>query len=282
MFKKALFATDLSPASFSMIKCTCLQVLADLGTTECILAMCMDGGTFNPVVFQQAQGVFEQWMEEQKKLLEKNGFKTTTDICSECPGKGIPHLADKNRCDYIVLGSQGESVIKNFLLGTVTFDVLQNSSVPVFLFRLKPSENLPETITCCSGTQDLLDCVLFPTDFSENAECAFQIVLELVSKGCRKVVLSHVQEDRRIKPHLEHKLEEFNRIDSERLEEMKKRVQSVAPVIIETRLSQGSAVHEILRIAQEDKASLLVMGIRGRSNIKEFFLGSISQNVDAP
>jgi nucleotide-binding universal stress UspA family protein len=279
MFEKALFATDLSSASFSMIGCTCLQALVNLGTEECVLAMCVDGGTFSSVAFQQTRGVFEQWMDEQKKLLENHGFKTATDICADAPAKGIPRLADKNRCSYIVLGSQGESAIKNFLLGSVTFDILQNSTVPVFLFRLKPSDTIPESVTCCSCTENLLDCVLFPTDFSENAEHAFQVVLELVRKGSRKVVLHHVQEDRRIKPHLEHRLEEFNRIDSERLDEMKKRLSEAGPVSVETRISRGAAVHEILQLAGEAGASLLVMGTRGRSNVKEIFLGSISQNV---
>lgn len=281
MFEKALFATDLSAASFSMINCDCLKALLKLGTEECVLAMCMEsGGTFNSVVFDQTKKVFEQWMEEQKALLERHGFRTTVAVCGEhSPAKGIPLLAEKKGCGFIVLGSQGDGFLKNFFLGSVVFEIVHHATVPVLLFRLHAEESAPDAITCCSGAGDLLEHVLFPTDFSANAETAFQTVMELLRKKCAQITLLHIQEDRRIKPHLEHKLEEFDRIDMERLQELRRRILATAPAETEIVLSRGSAVHETLRYAEEKSVSLIVMGTRGRGNLKDALLGSVSQNV---
>lgn len=279
MFRKALFATDLSAASFAMINCSCLEVLRQLGTEECVLGMCIDGGTYNAAVFEQTRLVFEQWLEKQKVLLEKQGLKTRIHVCGESPAKGIPRLAESRRCSYIILGSQGHGIAKDILMGSVAVEILHNATVPVLLFHLKTEDEVPENIHCCSLSDNILGHVLFPTDFSPNAEHAFGYLLEIAKKGAGKITLLHIQEDRRIKPHLEHRLEEFNRIDTERLEALKKRIDEVSRTEVEARLTQGSAVTEILETATAGHVSMIMMGTRGRSNLAGIFMGSVSQNV---
>jgi nucleotide-binding universal stress UspA family protein len=66
--------------------------------------------------------------------------------------------------------------------------------------------------------------VLFPTDFSENADHAFAYVEKLAAEGARRVTLLHVQGRARIDPYLMHRLEEFDQIDLARPEEMRKRL----------------------------------------------------------
>lgn len=280
MFRKALFATDLSAASFAMINCSCLEVLQQLGTEECILGMCIDGGTYNAAVFEQTRLVFEQWLEKQKVLLEKQGLKTRIQVCGESPAKGVPRLAESKGCSYIILGSQGHGIAKDVLMGSVALEILHNATVPVLLFHLKAAgDEVPENIHCCSLTDNVLGHVLFPTDFSSDADHAFEYLLEIAKKGANRITLLHIQEDRRIKPHLEHRLEEFNRIDTERLEVMKKRIGDVAPAEVEIRLAQGSAVREILETATLGLVSMIVMGTRGRSSLAGIFMGSVSHNV---
>lgn len=279
MFRKALFATDLSAASFAMINCSCLEVLHQLGTEECVIGMCIDGGTYNAAVFEQTRLVFEQWLEKQKVLLEKQGMKTRIQVCGESPAKGIPRLAESKGCSYIILGSQGHGIAKDVLMGSVALEILHNATVPVLLFHLKTGDEVPENIHCCSLSDNLLDHVLFPTDFSSNAGHAFEYLLEIAKKGANRITLMHIQEDRRIKPYLEHRLEEFNRIDTERLEAMKKRIGDVARAEVEIRLAQGSAVREILETATLGLVSMIVMGTRGRSSLAGIFMGSVSHNV---
>jgi nucleotide-binding universal stress UspA family protein len=48
---------------------------------------------------------------------------------------------------------------------------------------------------------------------------------------------------------------------------------------VETRLRQGVPAEELLRAASDEKADLMVLGSRGLSEVRAFFLGSVSDKV---
>jgi nucleotide-binding universal stress UspA family protein len=50
-------------------------------------------------------------------------------------------------------------------------------------------------------------------------------------------------------------------------------------VLVETRLRQGVPAEELLRAAVDEKVDLIVLGSRGLSQVKAFFLGSVSDKV---
>jgi nucleotide-binding universal stress UspA family protein len=62
------------------------------------------------------------------------------------------------------------------------------------------------------------------------------------------------------------------------LEDGKRRVEANG-VDVETRLEEGHAVEEIVRLSKEGGYDLIVMGARGISRIREILLGSVSESV---
>jgi nucleotide-binding universal stress UspA family protein len=48
---------------------------------------------------------------------------------------------------------------------------------------------------------------------------------------------------------------------------------------VETRLKQGVPAEELLRAAVDEKVDLIVLGSRGLSQVRAFFLGSVSDKV---
>src|SRR5690554_1262546 len=74
----------------------------------------------------------------------------------------------------------------------------------------------------------LVHHILLPTDFSDFSEEAFQYLKEMEVK-LPKVTLLHVQDEIKIGKHLNFKLEEFNKIDTQRLIRLKKALQSAHP-----------------------------------------------------
>jgi len=50
-------------------------------------------------------------------------------------------------------------------------------------------------------------------------------------------------------------------------------------VLVETRLRQGVPAEELLRAAADEKVDLIVLGSRGLSQVRAFFLGSVSDKV---
>jgi len=98
----------------------------------------------------------------------------------------------------------------------------------------------------------------------------------LVQRGCRAATLAHVHDKSRIDPYLVHRLPEFNRKDSARLEKRKRRLLELGAQQVELHLAYGSPATELLRLCQQQPHTLIVMGTQGKGFFKELFLGSVS------
>ncbi len=274
MFSKALVATDLSPASLAVVGC--VGGLRALGTSECVLVHCFD---IRQVVSfpQQIKEYIEGTLGEHKQRLEAQGFAATVKAVPGLPQVEVPRVAEKEGCSLIVVGSHGHNLGSEILLGSVAFAVIHHASMPVLILRLTTADNGQPT--CVTGKCAFLDHVLYPTDFSDNAEHAFTCVQSLVKSGARRVTLLHVQDKTRLGKHLEHRLEEFNEIDRGRLERLKDQLEENGATDVRIELPYGSPTAEILERAREGRAGLVVLGTQGRGFIGELFVGSVSHNV---
>jgi nucleotide-binding universal stress UspA family protein len=163
-------------------------------------------------------------------------------------------------------------------LGGVASEVIHNAKRPVLLAHLKITD-AKDQVRCEAICGNMMEHILYPTDFSDNAENAFAYVKELAQSAAKRVTLLHVQDKVRIGKHLEHRLEEFNRIDRERLERMKSALTQSGGAEVETAIVYGMPVSEILKKVRENGVTLIVMGSQGRGYISELFLGSVSHNV---
>lgn len=49
---------------------------------------------------------------------------------------------------------------------------------------------------------------------------------------------------------------------------------------VETRILEGQVIHrEIIKVAEENHADLIIIGSHGRTGLKKFFLGSVAQSL---
>ncbi len=126
---------------------------------------------------------------------------------------------------------------------------------------------------------DLSKRILFPTDFSDNAERAFAYVEKMAETGVHHITLLHVQDRERIEPHLQDRLEEFNSIDRARLDRLATSLRSRATATVAIEIAYGSPIREIVNRANAQADTMIVMGSQGRGRIPETFLGSVSHQV---
>ena len=133
---------------------------------------------------------------------------------------------------------------------------------------------------CAEGTcANYLENILYCTDFSDTTQHAFEYVEGVVEAGCKRVTLMHVQDKSRIDKHLAHKLDEFNRIDAERLAMRKERLARKGATDIQVRMPYGTPTEEIVNELETGHYSLVVMGSQGRGFVRQLFLGSVSHNI---
>lgn len=121
--------------------------------------------------------------------------------------------------------------------------------------------------------------VLHPTDFSPRAEYAFRLAWALARDYQARLVLLHVAEPAPIIAG-EGVVMPPTAID---LDELRRRLESVAApeagVPIERRVVEGETVAEILRVAEETKADLLVVGTHGRTGLGRLLMGSVAEQI---
>jgi nucleotide-binding universal stress UspA family protein len=154
-----------------------------------------------------------------------------------------------------------------------------NAQKPLLIVRLALNKEREFCVQGVSG-EGVTNHILYATDFSQGAEATFNYLEELVAEGgVGKVTLFHVQDRSRIEPYLIERLGEFNRIDTERLEELKGRLEANGKCKGEVKLVYGDPHTEIIDEIYHGEATLVMLGTQGRSFFKELFAGSVSQFI---
>ena len=275
-YSKILIATDLSPASHAVVRCA--AGLRSLGARECLLLQCLNLRHPSAPGVARTKLTMEQGLADEKALLEKSGLRVKAEVVPGFAQVEINRLAVERRCSLVVVGSHGQTLLSEMLLGGVASAVIHHAVKPVLVIRLEPKED--GAVVCVGGeTCDFTRHVLFATDFSDNASDAFRALRSIVTGGTTAVTLCHVQDKARIDPHLMHRLEEFNKIDGERLSKMKEALAKLGATQINIAIRFGHPEQVIVEEIAKRKATLVVMGTQGRGFLGEACLGSVSHHV---
>src|SRR3954470_14762509 len=127
--------------------------------------------------------------------------------------------------------------------------------------------------------------ILFATDFSENSDAAFEYALEFAQKFSAKLIVIHViNEPVDLRgfyvPHIS-----FEKLEQEIEEGAEKMMQKFCRTRIksftdyETSIVTGIPYEEIMKKAETENVSVIVMGTQGRKGIDHFLFGSTAERV---
>jgi nucleotide-binding universal stress UspA family protein len=169
-------------------------------------------------------------------------------------------------------------MVGEVLLGGVAYEVIHSAHQPVLVVRIekKPEAGVASVQAIRSESSGH---VLFPTDFSGNADLAFTYVETMAERGVRRITLLHVTEVSRIDPEIASDRATLTEIDRARLEHMKTSLERSGKAEIAIELRYGSPTVQIARLVRERDLNLVAMGHQGRGFVDEVFLGSVSHNV---
>ena len=277
MFKNLLIAMDLSSASMCLLRC--VGPLRSTGAESATLIHVMNvrnvGG-----LYISLKNLIEPLLMEKEKQLGEAGFRTRLEIPLGEPAYEINRVAKERNASLIVAGTHGESLAKEILLGSVAHRLLQIAEKPVLLIPITILESDHGERKCDVLCGDLFRHPLFATDFSEPAKRAFHYLEHIVAHTHPpEVTLVHVQDPVRIQPHLVHRLDEFNRIDRERLDALEMRLKDRGAGVVHKVVEFGRPGPLIVEKTRKGNYSILVIGGQGRGYMAEVFLGRVANHV---
>jgi nucleotide-binding universal stress UspA family protein len=122
--------------------------------------------------------------------------------------------------------------------------------------------------------------ILFPTDFSDASEAAFDYALQFARGAQARLLIVHVQEP--ILPFVGGEIAYIppTATDPHIFESMLRAVVPTDPLIdYSHRLLQGDAASEIVRLAIQEQVDTIVLGTHGRTGLTRLLMGSTAEKV---
>jgi nucleotide-binding universal stress UspA family protein len=187
--------------------------------------------------------------------------------------------AERMRADLLVLGSHGRSGFGRLLLGSVTEKVMREARCPTLVVPRRAPETSPSEPVRFRK-------ILCPVDFSEGSLDALSYATGLAEEADAELTALHVIEtppEIVARPAAEPV--DVDRIraeaEAERLRELRELIPADARTFctVHTAVREGAAYREILRVAGEINADLIVMGVQGRGAVDLMVFGSNTARV---
>lgn len=169
--------------------------------------------------------------------------------------EGIMKVTEENDCDFIVMGSQGATGVKEFFVGSNTEKVVRNSPIPVLVIK----QEIP-----------LFEVknFVYATDFTPAMQKPFEKAVEFAKKIDATMHLVYINTSNKFKTsdQMEEKMKDFSKninYDNYTL----------------TLYNDESIEKGILNFAAKKNAGLVGLGTHGRKGISHFLNGSIGEDL---
>jgi nucleotide-binding universal stress UspA family protein len=191
------------------------------------------------------------------------------------PANRILECARSLPADLIVIGTHGIGGFQHLLLGSVTEKVVRQATCPVLTVppRAHTTSSLP------------FKRVLCPIDFSDSSLAALELAFSLAQESDADLQILHVCEWTTDDEPLTTRpiaIPEYRQLVERDIVE---RLEGLVPDSTRdacrpmTRVGHGKAYREILGVATEESADLIVMGVHGRNALDLMLFGSTTNQV---
>lgn len=226
------------------------------------------------VVEEELRRYGEEVLEEAVRGVAHGGHAVERAVLRGRPASAIVEDAREWSADLIVAGSRGRGEIRSMLLGSVAGEVVDHAPCPVLVAR-----------------RPLLARVVLAHDGSEHALAAEELLRAWPIFGSVAVEVVSVAQQTGpwhlppsatlYAPSVPDYFETYREIVREHTaiaEEAAARLRGgrlrAAAVVVE-----GDPAQQVVRVADERQADLIVLGTHGRTGLGRLLLGSVARNV---
>jgi nucleotide-binding universal stress UspA family protein len=226
--------------------------------------------SFNQIYWNLTEDAEEQ-LKEVVKNYSWNGVHPEMIVKEGFPTDAILTFAEANDVNLIVMGTHGRRGVDRVTMGSVTERVLRKACCPVLVVR-KPAHDFVKPADKHEQVQ--LKKILFCADFSEHSDRALQYALSLAMEYNAELTTLHVLEN---VPATLDIQSETSRICRQLDRPIPEDAKNWCKVKSEVRV--GRPFQEIIQVATEQQADLVIMGVRGRNAVDLALFGSTTHRV---
>jgi nucleotide-binding universal stress UspA family protein len=205
------------------------------------------------------------------KSHSKNGVQPECLVQEGAVTESILSFAEAQGVDLIVMGAHGRKGFDRAMLGSVAEKVLRKAHCPVLVVG-KPKHDFISPGSAQEPIQ--LHKILFCTDFSEHAHRALEYALSAAADYHAELTLLHVLENIPSSADIEEAIATATRQLDELIPP-----EGVKAGKIKTLVRIGRAYQQIVELALETSADLLIMAVHGRHALDLAVFGSTTYRV---
>ena len=272
--RNVLFATDFSPISEAALPYAA-GICRRLGSTLHLAHVLSDTGLLmmsGGIDYVSMGTIYEDTHSEAEEKLEQIAVRIgeMPHRCYVRRGqvwKNLAKIIHTNEIDLIVVGTHGRGGFSKLLVGSVAEDILRHAPCPVLTVgpQVCGRARLPAFHQSHRDVAPLdleMREILFATNFSPNADRAARAAVRLAEEFCAHLTLLNVMEDYSDLGSRPGPMEDGLRCLKELIP-----TDAALQYMPERVLEFGSAGENILRIAAQREADLIVLGARRSSEI---------------
>jgi nucleotide-binding universal stress UspA family protein len=269
-----LFATDGSAAAHAAQEFLQRLPLPPGSAIEVLTVI--KGVEWSPTWYLEASNSWgKRVVRHASEELARPGVTVRTATRTGARAYEIIEAADEFRPDLLVIGSQGHTALEAFLIGSITQNVARHAHCSVLVAR-KPLHGLRS--------------VVLAVDSSPHAAQAVTATTHLPFPADTEVVVAHVTAALNMAPSM---YSSDLAVFGQALEEERRQIQQAGIELAERACRQltaaglraskavpeGDPAAEILKLAEEREADLIITGARGISPIQGLLMGSVADRL---
>lgn len=212
-------------------------------------------------------------LEHAARELSASGTQVEREVMRGRAASCIVEDARRFGADLIIIGSRGHGGISSMLLGSVSAEVADHSACPVLVARLP---RLTRVVLGTDGSEYAQAAEDWLRRWPIFAHSAIEVtsVAFLGMPWTSGLALSAYAGGEEYAESGRQIMDDHRRIAEVSAERLR-----AAGLRASARVAEGDAAHELIRVAHDDQADLVVVGTHGRTGLARLIMGSVARNV---
>lgn len=218
-------------------------------------------------------------LEDLADRMALEGIAAETSVRFGPPSDGIIGMAQDSQCDLIAMSTRGRGVVSSGLLGSVTYKIMHESSIPVLAIT-------PERARERWDSDYGIRRIIVPLDGSELAEAALPyavVIAQRMNMGITLVRVLHLDsvaysEGYNLGDMLGEAEAQMEAEARRYLVDVARRLRDEG-LEVETETLRGSASSEIAELARRTDHNMIALATHGRSGVSRLLMGSVAEAV---